>query len=290
MYNIIQNLANSLPESVAKHSTPLAIIYKTQNYSMFDFLEGNRNINQSNLTKIKSSISKKYIDTNAIICIYDKNCPESPLKIVEGQHRFEACRLLNEPISYVIDTTLKMKTILSDITLLNTASKEWDVSDFMNSESEKGNKNYILYREVYLKYNTNFDHEALFYILNNIPNRKQKIGFPIFKGGSLQFNELDSKFLDGRLSELSKFNQFSEIGGKRYFQKALNFLIDVKGFDINQMIFKLKQRPIQKVNTIEGALDQLSDAYNYKQKSHKIGLTRIGNRVIDAQIIENELV
>ena len=146
----MKNVINALPAQVANSSTLLTPIFITQNYSMFGHIGGNRNLDNSNLNKIKQSISKKHIKTNAVICILDTDDPIKPLKMVDGQHRFEACKELNIPVSYVIDDTLTMASILNDITLLNTASKEWDVSDFMNSEAQKGNQNYVLYSEVYI--------------------------------------------------------------------------------------------------------------------------------------------
>ena len=182
----------NLPKNVAESSTILTEIYATTNYSMFGFIGGNRNLDTPNLNKIKQSINKKHIKTNAVICILDESDELKPLKIVDGQHRFEACQSLNVPVSYVIDSELTMGSILNDITLLNTASKEWDVSDFMNSEARKGNQNYVLYSNIYGMYRNTFDHESLFYILNSDVNRKfPKLSFPIFKSSKLKFDQSD---------------------------------------------------------------------------------------------------
>ena len=263
----------NLPKNVVDSSTILTQIYSTTNYSMFGFIGGNRNLDNSNLNKIKQSISKKYIKTNAVICILDESDDINPLKIVDGQHRFHACQSLNVPVSYVIDGGLTMASILNDITLLNTASKEWDVSDFMRSEAQKGNQNYILYSSIYGMYSSIFDHEALFYILNSDVNRTcSKISYPSFKNGELQFTQSDYNYLLDRLNQISLFNQYSEIGGKRYYQKALNQLLNTRGFSVNQMLSKLhtRQSNIVKCTTVEGALRQLADIYNWKIQSGRI--------------------
>lgn len=280
--------ANALPSQVTNSSIILTSIFTTTNYSMFGFIGGNRNVNQTNLKKITESISKKHIKTNAVICILDESDTDQPLKIVDGQHRFEACEKLQIPVSYVIDDSLNLDSILNDITLMNTASKEWDVSDFMNSEAQKGNQNYILYRDIYTKYSENFDHEALFFILNNDSGREYpNVGYPMFKQGKLQFEKSDSTYLSNRLTEISKFNVFSEIGGKRYYQKALNLLFNCRGFDSDHMMNKLQHRvsTIQKCSTIEGALDQLSDIYNHKQQTGRVAITRVGSKIVKIEII-----
>jgi len=257
----MKNVINALPAQVANSSTLLTPIFITQNYSMFGHIGGNRNLDNSNLNKIKQSISKKHIKTNAVICILDPDDAIQPLKMVDGQHRFEACKELNIPVSYVIDDTLTMASILNDITLLNTASKEWDVSDFMNSEAQKGNQNYVLYSEVYNIFDKSFDHESLFFILNNDDNRTgPKISYPSFKSGNLQFD-----------------------GGKRYYQKALNRLMNTKGFDMGQMLSKLQSRQstIVKCTTVDGALRQLADIYNWKIQSGRILFIGTGNNIED---------
>lgn len=266
-------MENKLPMNVVTTSTILTQIYTTTNYSMFGFVGGNRNLDNSNLNKIKQSISKKHIKTNAVICIFDEYDQTHPLKIVDGQHRFEACQSLNIPVSFVIDSGLTMNSILNDITLLNTASKEWDVSDFMRSEAQKGNQNYILYSSVYGMFSNVFDHEALFYILNSKPNREcPKISYPLFKNGELIFNQADYNYLVDRLNDISSFNQYSELGGKRYYQKALNQLFNTNGFNQTQMLSKLQSRQsnVVKCTTVEGALRQLAEIYNWKAQSGRI--------------------
>ena len=277
----------NLPKNVVESSTILTQIYATTNYSMFGFIGGNRNLDNSNLNKIKQSINKKHIKTNAVICILDESDNKHPLKIVDGQHRFEACQSLNVPVSYVIDGELTMANILNDITLLNTASKEWDVSDFMRSEAQKGNKNYVLYSHIYGMYSTTFDHESLFYILNSDVNRKfPKLSFPLFKSSKLNFDQSDYNYLLTRLNDISQFHQYSEIGGKRYYQKALNQLLNTRGFNTSQMLTKLqiRQSTIVKCTTVEGSLYQLSNIYNWKSQSGKIKFMMDGRKIDDIVI------
>lgn len=284
-------MANSkkLPKTVTNSSQILTEIYTTKNYSLFGLILGNRELEKSNLNKIKQSLSKKYIKTNPVICLLDEDDKETPLKIVDGQHRFEVCKNLNIPVSYVIDYSLTLKSVLDDITLLNTANKEWDVSDFMNSEKQKGNTNYELYSDIYVKYMDKFDHESLFYILNENKNRNknEKVSYPLFKNGDLKFDKSDYNYMLDRLKLISQFNEYNDIGGKRYFQKALNILFNENGFDPNKMMNKLKQRQstITKSTTVDGALRQLVEIYNHKSQSNRILFIGTSNR-IERVIIE----
>jgi len=280
MTKLIEEL--KLPEIIKSCSKPLNIIYTTHNYGLFDFIGGNRNLNQSNLKKIKDSMKKKYIDTNAIICILDEES-DRPLKIVDGQHRFESCRNLDKDVSYVIDHNLDKKDILNFITLMNTASKEWDVSDFMISESKKGNKNYQLYLDIFGQYRGIFDHQAFFHILNTCNSRKNKkyITYDMFKRGGLEFDDNDYYFLNKRLIDINKYNEYSHKGTKRHYQKALNDLINVPKFDQSRMLYKLEElsQKVSKTTTVTIALKQLQDIYNNKLRFNKMKFIMEGNNI-----------
>jgi hypothetical protein len=57
--------------------------------------------------------------------------------------------------------------------------------------------------------------------------------------------------------------------------------MNTRGFDLNQMLSKLDIRnsTIEKCTTVEGALKQLSDIYNWKTQSGKILFLNSGNKI-----------
>jgi hypothetical protein len=74
----------------------------TNDYHLFGFINGNRELNQTNLNNIKESLKTKQILESAIIVGLDKNPKDKkPFKIIEGQHRFTACSELNLPVSFI---------------------------------------------------------------------------------------------------------------------------------------------------------------------------------------------
>lgn len=98
---------------------------ETKEYDRFDFIESNRDINESNLKKIEKSILDIGIQVPIVV--------NEDYKIIEGQHRFIALRRNNLVIPYIVSK----KASVSDIDSLQE-SKKWTALDFCKSRAAKG--------------------------------------------------------------------------------------------------------------------------------------------------------
>lgn len=110
----------------------------SRDYDKFNLLEYNRNLDRIQINKLKESISKHgYLQSNPIIVDEDMN-------IVDGQHRFMACKEMGKPIFYeVIDDSTNL------IIDLNTTQKKWGMKDYVNYYASKDrNGHYVRFREV----------------------------------------------------------------------------------------------------------------------------------------------
>jgi hypothetical protein len=265
----------------------------TSKYELFGFISGNREINPSNLEKIKESLKTKQILESAIIVGYSPNDPEGKIfKIIEGQHRFTACMQLGIPFSFIIRKDFDINDYtksIADIQLLNTASKEWDVTNFMGSRATLGEEPYVRYKKIYDKYKSRndggFEHEIIFYILNKIEGRK-KVSHKSFKEGSLIFTENDMVYLDNKLKDLSEYLPKIVESGKRYYLKALSDILDLD-IDKKRLSAKLimygKDIPFskQKEFSIKFLVEKV---YNQSLKSNKIYIFKAGNDDILLQV------
>ena len=273
--------------------TRYSIVYVTSKYELFGFISGNREINPSNLEKIKESLKTKQILESAIIVGYSPNDPEGKIfKIIEGQHRFIACMQLGISFSFIIREDFDIQDhskSIADIQLLNTASKEWDVTNFMGSRATLGEEPYVRYKKIYDKYKSRhdggFEHEIIFYILNKIEGRK-KVSHTSFKAGLLVFTENDMVYLDNKLKELSEFLPKIIESGKRYYLKALSDILDLN-IDKNRLSEKLimygKDIPFskQKEFSIKFLVEKV---YNQSLKSKKIYIFKAGSDDILLQV------
>lgn len=109
------------------------MIKKTEDLSIFKKHPLNREVLDSNVSKIMNSIKIKNLLDKRPILVNEK------MEIVDGQHRLEACKRLGISIYYEIEKTLEAK----DIILLNANQKGWGLIDYIQFHARSGNKNYI---------------------------------------------------------------------------------------------------------------------------------------------------
>lgn len=99
----------------------------TKTYSIFNKVIGNRDLNSKNLTRIKESINE--IGLQVPILVNENK------SIIDGQHRLQAAKELQIPITYIISN----ESCEDNIDQLQI-SKKWTAYDFCNRNALRGNK------------------------------------------------------------------------------------------------------------------------------------------------------
>lgn len=266
----------------------LTDVLVTKDYHQFGYIKGNREVDPTNLNNIIESLQTKQILESAIIVGLDKKSGDNkPFKIIEGQHRFEACKELNLPLSFIIredfDIELMEKS-LSIVELLNTASKTWDISNFMYSKAITGLKPYLLYKELYEKYG--FEHEIILYVINKREDRKMYIRFRTFKEGNLQFDEDDYNYVNNKLGILQRILPKIEENGKRYYLKALIDIMNTPNVDTERLVerFISGKISVPLSKTVEKCYDVIvKDIYNKGLTKNKL-VMETGDKEIEFRI------
>ena len=273
MLEVLDNKRTSFPVfgSVSK----LTDVYYTQDYELFGFIKGNREINQTNLNNIKESLSKQQILESAIIIGIDlKSNDGKPYKIIEGQHRYTACYELGLPVSFIIREGFDidvMEKSLAVVELLNTASKTWDITNFMNSKCILGVKPYMLYNQLFKKYNS-FEHENILSILNKYKGDYKYVWFQQFKDGELMFTDEMYEKVDKDLSILDSMVPSILNSGKRQYIKALTNIIYTPNLDIERLVDKvLKSGALPVSKTVDKCYEIIvKDVYNKGISKNKL--------------------
>jgi len=274
MSEVLEQKRKSFP--VYGEVSRLTEVYVTKDYDLFGFIKGNREINQTNLNNIKESLSKKQILESAIIIgIDDVSNDGKPYKIIEGQHRYTACCELGLPVSFIIREDFDIKVMeksLSIVELLNTASKTWDITNFMYSKCLLGIKPYILYNKLFEKYNS-FEHENILQIINRYRTEDYKyVWFQQFKEGELLLTDEMYEQVDRDLGILDSMVPSIINSGKRQYTKALTNILYTPNLDTDRLVNKvLKYGDLPISKTVDKCYEIIvKDVYNKGLSKNKL--------------------
>jgi hypothetical protein len=106
-------------------------IHSTTNYSQFKNVEGNREINPRHVAKLVKAITEKDLQIPILV---DQN-----MRVVDGQHRLEAYKELNNAVTFIIKKDFDIK----DIRKLNSVSKNWTLKQYLYSFKDLKLESYV---------------------------------------------------------------------------------------------------------------------------------------------------
>jgi len=231
-------------------------VLKTNDYSMFKHMNGNRNINKLHLKRLTESMSEKYIEVPIIV--------NNNNQIIDGQHRFEAAKELKKDVYYIKVRNLN----LDDVHRLNTNSKNWTAEEYMQGYCELGLEDYIKYRDFKRKYG--FGHNETNAILTN---RSRMSG-----SKNTDFNDGVFKILDYDLAvknaeKICMVREYYEGYKRRYFVYAMLELFENPDYSHVEFLNKLSFQSVklQDCTDVKGYLILIEDIYNFKRsKNNKV--------------------
>lgn len=233
----------------------------TKDYSKFILLEYNREkINKKHVGKIKTSIVQNgYLASNPVIV-------NKKMEILDGQHRFTACKELGYPVLYkVVDDSRDNSDLI--ITLNNT-QKKWTMNDYINYYAGKYGKDDYLRLQALCKGSNIAPTIAL--AIAGI-KKSGAVSNKVARG-DLQFSLEDElkvvNFYDRARLVCDALRQKMS---SRYIDGLLA-ISQKEGFEWSTMIHKAKTYPTKAYNCItkEDYIIMLRDLYNYKSKTDKI--------------------
>jgi hypothetical protein len=183
------------------------------------------------------------LESAIIIGIDNVSNDGKPYKIIEGQHRYSACTELELPVSFIIREDFDIEVMeksLSIVELLNTASKTWDITNFMYSKCLLGIKQYILYKELFEKYDM-LEHETILTIINRYKGDYRYVWYQQFKEGDLLLTDEMYEYVDRDLKILNSLIPSIINSGKRQYIKAYINVMYTPNLDIKRLINKTLQ-------------------------------------------------
>lgn len=156
-------------------------------YNKFKFLDGkNREPNERQINILMASIKELDLTMARPIMTHD-------WRILDGQHRFLACRNLNLPIYYLPLENLSEAEVYKALHLLNSNAKNWQSKDYINLYSSLSETNPDFEDYDYLKWFINeykVSPSIAVYFLTNFNKYKSAIDDD-FKDGKFKIESED---------------------------------------------------------------------------------------------------
>lgn len=108
-------------------------IATTTDYTLFNYLPMNRNIDSKQVEALVQSIREMGV-TRQVICV-KTNCIDGELKtyVIDGQHLVHACQREDLPVEYRYIEITSEDDIIRKMAFYNNSSKSWKLMDYVNA-------------------------------------------------------------------------------------------------------------------------------------------------------------
>lgn len=136
-------------------------IKKTFDYSLFKKLDGNRNVRKTNAL-VKSI---KELD----LTMYSPIIVSEDFRIVDGQHRFSACKELKKPIYFVVMPSEKAEQAMI---VLNKCQSQWRNEEFLHYKVAKVGGCYAELDEFMKTYKMGLSYASLIFADKEFDSRR----------------------------------------------------------------------------------------------------------------------
>jgi hypothetical protein len=249
-------------------------VMKSSDYEKFSILEQNRVVNDKHVNELVVSIQNSGQLTPIII--------NEKFEIIDGQHRFDACRILKIPVMYLIS----YKTSINEVILMNNTQKSWKLPDYLRCFSDNKWHNHETYQKV-----DKFMREHDLKLTTCVVLLSEGTGVGGSTGSSLAGQGLVSfrkgTYKIGNLARaqaiakiLSEIKAFAPdlVGSDRFCRSYCKLSSEPK-WNHDSAVYQIKKyrRKYDGASSKEEALQGLLAVYNYNQlKSKKISIRKDG--------------
>ena len=247
-------------------------IYSTTNYSMFKCSTWNRNPNDElRIGKVMKSIKEVgFIGSIIVNELYE---------VIDGQARLEACKRMNVPVRYMIVPGIGKKECLA----LNISQTNWSIVDYIKSYSSEGSISYTYLLKLIEAYGKDFKLKVIIHAITG----KMDIGAKVIKEGRLECTSEDYDRAQNILRYLTPYIPImSRIQGhNEFYFMALGYCYGDEEVD-NDRLFKqitLRQASLIPVSTIQQALEQIEEIYNFHIRSKKVYIKTNYHKYLDGK-------
>jgi len=231
----------------------------TTDYNKFKFDPLNRTVKAHKVARLKESIRRTNGNLQSVLIDIKGN-------IIDGQHRYVACKELGLPIRYEI---ADKSYTSSDMIELNNNGSGWVAGDYAEYHAKQGNQSY----QIFLKYKQQFPElkdGILVSILENKYTLKDGSTSTLSKrhfqkGEFVVMFENKARIL---LNHLRTISTFYKGWNRRAFIYAVIHLSNCKDFNWDKFIAKLQIKHVSLFDypKAEDFVKVLLEIYNYRER------------------------
>lgn len=237
---------------------------ETTDYSRFTFASSNRPLSKRHIEGLTLSISKfGYLSDKPIKVVSGEN---NQFVIIDGQHRFQACKQIGESVRY---EELDPKEATDYLIATNSAQLSWKPEDFLRVYSSLGNQHYLRFSMFCAALDCSV---ATGLFIGKMAGLASMKGDPAlirtrWKSGDFTFSTEDwDKMTDFRfkLDDVRLQPLYKDFAKQPAFVRALSQLILTPGYDHERFLKQLSKAPtkIIRTNSAEDYIVMLLEVYN----------------------------
>jgi len=236
-------------------------ILKTDKYDRFKLLNGNRDIDEAHVRRLKASIkANNLLESNPILITENG-------EVLDGQHRLTACKELNLPVYYTVSNGGDVDTVIT----LNTLSKNWSLLDYAKSYAARGDKSYEYIVRLCEEFRVGVS--VVIALLSDglaLRDDARKDNTPVlrFKTGKLKYSQSDYLTAQIKARQIFALSDYVKPAKTVLFVKVMLRVLRNPKFDIDRLFEKLhtNDMTIEPRNTVKDYLRDIEDVYNFNVK------------------------
>lgn len=243
-------------------------IFKTDDYSVFNTLKGNRDLNRAHIEKLKQSIAGVYLVSPILI--------NDRYEIIDGQHRFEAIKELGLPIYFFMVSGYG----LDEVQILNTNASNWNSKDYLKAFCDLGYPDYLKMKE-FLGEFPDFSVPVADLLLSGLHSGSMakkhstksmiekgigKSGYAINKFSNGGFKVQDYELARKNANQLLDFKPYYEGFKRGIFIKSILPIFKLDYYNHKKMIKKLSSNPrsMKNCTNVIQYREMIEDIYNFR--------------------------
>lgn len=206
-------------------SKAIRVVYESYDYNMFKIMKGNRKTNATNINSLVVSMGEQQL---MIPIIVNEN-----FEIIDGQHRFNACRLLNLPIHYLINEGYG----INEVVRANVnGGRKWYDNDYLNRYIELDDEKYVEIKNVIDDYG--ISATDVIKLLSKVNNRKEIEMKISFREGKIDIDKID--VIKQFLEDLQLFKEFKAFKATAFINAFVRLYVRAD-YNHKLMITKFRQ-------------------------------------------------